>query len=325
MPNRPSQSSRPASAGGRASLVAIGNFDGVHRGHVVVLSAAVAEAAQGALSPVVLTFDPHPAQVLGRAMAPPLTALSRKLVLLRRISPDLEVVVEPFTLELSRCSPQAFVETILVERLRARVVVVGENFRFGHDRSGDLAELERLGQKLGFAARAEAMVGDDGGPFSSSRARAALSAGDLPGVVSCLGRPHSISGVVERGDGQGRAIGFATANLAQIPEALPPHGVYAALVDREGPEGGQALARAVLNLGVRPTRTAGFSVEAHLLDFEGDLYGARLRVHLVARLREERRFAGLDELRQQIDRDLEAARALLRDRVPDPAAGGAWV
>ena len=310
---------------GRGSLVAIGNFDGVHRGHRAVIEAALTEARERALAPLVLTFDPHPSEVLGRGVRPPLTVVERKVELIERLGSELRVVVEPFTLELAQLTPEQFVREFVVGLLGVRVVIVGENFRFGHERSGDLETLVALGRELGFEARASSLSGDSEGPYSSTRARAALAQGDLPGVQQLLGRPHSISGKVVTGAQRGRTIGVPTANLAEVREALPPYGVYAVQVDRILPEGsGTALATGVANIGLRPTVSGGFSVEVHLFDYDGDLYGAELRVHLVARLREERKFAGLDELKAQIAKDSAEARAALAGATVDPAARGAW-
>jgi riboflavin kinase/FMN adenylyltransferase len=248
-----------------------------------VIAAALTSAKSEDLRTLVLTFHPHPAQVLGKSTRPPLTAIERKVTLLRRSSPDLEVVVEPFTRELSEVSAEDFVREILLQRLGARSVIVGDNFRFGHGRAGDLALLERLGSELGFEARSQRLVGDEAGPFSSTRVRDALAAGDLERVEHCLGRPHSFAGRVARGDARGRQIGFPTANLVDIAELIPADGVYACLVDLEDEtQGARALAVGAANIGVRPTAGAGRSVEVHLLDFAGDLYERRLRVHLVA-------------------------------------------
>ena len=310
---------------GRSSLVAIGNFDGVHWGHRAVIAAALSEAADSGLRPLVLTFDPHPAEVLGGSARPPLTALERKIELIERLGSDLRVVVEPFTLALSRLSPEEFVREFVVELLGAKVVIVGENFRFGHQRTGDLTTLVQLGEELGFAAHASSLSGDATGPYSSTRARLALSAGDLDAVQAVLGRPHSLSGTVVHGAQRGRTIGVPTANLAEVGEALPPYGVYAVLVDRLNESGpGTAIASGVANIGLRPTVSGGFSVEVHLFDFAADLYGARLRVHLVQYLRGERKFGGLDELKAQIATDSAQAKALLASAVPDPSAAGAW-
>jgi riboflavin kinase/FMN adenylyltransferase len=291
-----SQAGRPAT-----TLVAIGNFDGVHRGHRCVLGAAVESARRLDLVPLVLTFHPHPAIILGRRPQPALTPLDRKVELLCRFDESLRVVVEPFTLELGAMTPRQFVERLLVGQLGAKVVMVGDNFRFGRDRTGDFPTLAALGAELGFEARSTPLAGDETGAFSSSRARAAIAAGDLADAEHVLGRPHALSGV-------------------------PPNGVYTCLVDELDGEGrhGSAIASGVANIGVRPTVAGGFSVEAHLFDFDRELYGRRLRLHLVGRLRDERKFAGLTELKQQIERDVTAARAALAGRRPAPDAGGAW-
>lgn len=309
---------------GQNSLVAIGNFDGVHLGHRAVIQAALAEAQASKLSPLVLTFDPHPAEVLGRGARPPLTVLERKIDLFQRLGSELKVVVEPFTLALSQLTPADFARKFVVELLGAKVVIVGENFRFGHARSGDLPTLIALGQELGFAAHASSLSGDAHGAYSSTRARAALAAGDLPAVEAVLGRPHSLSGTVVHGAQRGRTIGVPTANLDHVAEALPPYGVYAVLVDRLRDGVSTAIGTGVANIGLRPTVSAGFSVEVHLFDFAEDLYDDSLRVHLVAHLREERKFAGLPELKAQISQDIAQARSAVSGLSLDPLARGAW-
>jgi riboflavin kinase/FMN adenylyltransferase len=307
------------------TLVAIGNFDGVHRGHREVIQSAAADARQRGLEPVVLTFHPHPAEVLGRGSVPTLTPLDRKIELMFRIEPALEVVVERFTRELAAKTPEIFARELLVGELGANIVLVGENFRFGRGRAGDLALLRKLGAALGFEAHTQELRGDDAGVFSSTRIRHAIAAGDLAIAEHMLGRPHALSGQVVAGDQRGRSIGFPTANLANVAEALPPNGVYACLVDHVLEGGARRLGTAVANLGVRPTVDGTrFLVEAHVFDFAGDLYGQTLRLHLVARLRDERRFDSLEALREQIARDAAAARAALAARQPDPEAGGAW-
>jgi len=308
----------------RGSLVAIGNFDGVHLGHRAVIGAALVEAKAHGLLPLVLTFDPHPTEVLGGSTRPPLTVLERKVELIERLGPELGVVVEPFTLELSKLSPAEFARDFIGALLNAKIVIVGENFRFGHSRSGDLDSLSELGRELGFVARASALSGDAEGPYSSTRARAALAAGELDAVARVLGRPHSLSGRVVTGAQRGRTIGVPTANLGEVREALPPYGVYAVLVDLVEDGVARALATGVANIGLRPTVSAGFSVEVHLFDFDGDLYDKTLRVHLVSRLREERKFSGLPELKAQIEKDSAKARHALASCQPDSSARGAW-
>jgi riboflavin kinase/FMN adenylyltransferase len=309
---------------GQSSLVVIGNFDGVHLGHRAVIEAALSEARERGLCPLVLTFDPHPTEVLGRGTRPPLTVLSRKVELIQRLGSELAVVVEPFTLALSQFSPAEFAREFLVELFRAKVVIVGDNFRFGHRRAGDLATLVALGQELGFAAHASSLSGDAEGPYSSTRARAALASGDLAAAQAVLGRPHSLSGTVVPGAQRGRTIGVPTANLGGVAEALPPYGVYSVLVDRIREGASVAIGTGVANIGLRPTLDAGFSVEVHLFDFSDDLYGDSLRVHLVSHVREERKFAGLPELKAQIGQDIAHARAVLAAARPDPLAHGAW-
>jgi len=334
-------------AGGQ--VVAIGNFDGVHRGHQAVLASVADDARRRGLRPALLTFSPHPRAVLGRPVPPQLTALDRKLELVLRVDPALTPLVQRFDAAFASLSPLAFVEETLVRRLHAEVVVVGHNFRFGKDRAGDFAELNRLGAAHGFETRSHELVGDEHGPWSSSRVREAVARGDLAGAARMLGRPHALEGVVVEGDRRGRTLGFPTCNVNDVAQALPPFGVYAVVVDRvvDRPEGepppeevtsgitrvrpgpvAVALATGVANIGVRPTVKSGPearpSVEVHLFDLSADLYGARLRVHLIAHLRPEQRFAGLDALKAQIARDAAAAREHLEGLSPDPAAGGAW-
>jgi riboflavin kinase/FMN adenylyltransferase len=323
-------------AGAKASpsgptLCAIGNFDGVHRGHVEVLKRAAREAELHGASPVALTFDPPPAVVLGRSPPVVLTTLERKVELIAEAVPAIRVVVKKFDRELAEHTAEQFAADVLVGELHAVCVVVGENFRFGHAREGDLATLKKLGEKLGFTAHSTDIVGDAKGPWSSTRVRRAVAAGDLDDVEAVLGRPHALSGTVIRGDQRGRTIGFPTANLGGVEELVPPHGVYAVLVERlDRPFAPRALARGVANIGVRPTVDGGPSIEAHLLDFQPadaadrDLYGARLRFYLVAYLRGEQKFPNLDALRAQIALDAAAAQGLLAGRMPVPHGPRGW-
>jgi riboflavin kinase / FMN adenylyltransferase len=316
----------------RGRLVAVGNFDGVHVGHQAVLAEAARIAAERSLTPLVLTFDPHPASVIGRGAPALLTPLARKIELVQRCEPAVRVAVERFDLAFAAQSPEEFAAEVLAKRLSGRLVIVGHNFRFGRGRAGDFDALAALGQRLGFETRSFALVSNSSGALSSTRAREAIAAGDLDEAGAILGRPHALTGTVILGDQRGRTLGFPTANLDGTPEALPPFGVYAVAVDRLGeddPVSGAAralaLATGVANIGVRPTVKQGAppTIEVHLFDYEGDLYGARLRVHLIGRLRGEQRFSSLDALRAQIAADAAAARDAVR-AVAVPSPGQPW-
>lgn len=297
-----------ASLGWREPAVTIGNFDGVHRGHQALVRRIVERARLSAGTAAVLTFDPHPARVLAPERAPAaLTTPAQKLELLAALGVEA-VAVLPFTPAVAALAPEEFVRAVLAGALGARQVVVGEGFRFGRRQSGDAAGLARLGSAYGFAVEAVAPVLDDGQPVSSSRVREALARGDVDGARRLLGRAFFVDGLVVRGDGRGRSIGVPTANLEPENEILPASGVYAGQVRvADG-----SWRPAVVNRGTRPTFAGlGEALEAHLLDYDGDLYGARLRLAFAARLREERRFASPQALVAQIRDDVARARALL--------------
>jgi riboflavin kinase/FMN adenylyltransferase len=277
----------PREAGAAERAVALGTFDGVHRGHSVVI-----EAARGTgLRSTVVTFEPHPRTVLGYEVQL-LTSFERRVELISDLDPDELLVVE-FTPELSRLSPEEFAQNVLVP-LGARVVVAGEGFRFGAGRRGDLELLARLG----FEVRPVPLLED----VSSSRIRELLRAGDVRGAARLLGRAAEVEGVVVAGDQRGGTLGFPTANLAVPAELLvPAYGIYA----------GEALGRrAAVSIGLNP-HYGGVErrIEAFLLDFEGDLYGERLRVELWERLRDERSFGSEEDLVAQIAQDVDEARA----------------
>lgn len=305
-----------------SSLVVIGNFDGVHRGHQEVLAEARRVADARALEVALLSFVPHPRAALGGTAPPLLTTLARKEELVRRIDPRARFVLHPFDRAYASQSPAAFAERLAREE-GAKVVMVGRNFRFGKDRAGDVAELGRLGAELGFEPRCLELTADAVGPFSSTRARAAIARGDLEDAERVLGRPHMLSGVVVHGKKLGRTIGFPTVNLEPVPEVLPALGIYAVLVDRLVDGRPRALARGAMNVGTNPT-TDGDSrvkVEVFLFDLDEDLYGEELRVHVVRRLRDERRFDGLDALITQMNVDVADAREATRGCAPDAAHG----
>lgn len=299
------------------AVIVIGNFDGVHRGHRAVVGQARALADDRAVRCRVLTFDPHPSEVLGRGRPPRLASHAQKVELLTRAGAH-DVIALPFTTELASWSPERFAQDLLVTELAARAVVVGDNFRFGKGRAGDFATLRALGDTLGFEAVAAQIAGDERGPFSSTRVRDAIGAGDVTTAAHVLGRWHAITGTVTPGDRLGRTLGFPTANLDAIPQMVPANGVYAIRVDLGG-----ATANGVMNVGMRPT-VGGLSrrVEAHLFDVDADLYGRTLEVQFVERLRGEQKFADLDALKRQIAEDCLGARRVFERVLPKVDGSG---
>jgi len=297
-----------APLGWRPSAVTVGNFDGVHRGHQALVSAVVASArAAGGVS-VVLTFDPHPARVLRPAHAPAaLTTLAQKEELLAGLNID-RLAVLPFDARLAQLSPEEFARAVLRDTLGAQAVVVGESFRFGHHREGDALALAELGERLGFDVHAHPAVLEGGRPVSSSRIRSELAHGHVGAAADLLGRPYFVDGTVVRGAGRGRTIGVPTANLAAENEILPAPGVYAGRCRVAGREWWPAVA----NLGRRPTFGGGdLALEAHLIGFDGDLYGSRVRTSFHERLRDEERFPSKEALVARIREDIARARELL--------------
>jgi riboflavin kinase / FMN adenylyltransferase len=291
------------------SVVTIGVFDGVHRGHQATIGHAVKRARDAGLQSVVVTFDPHPSEVVRPGTHPAvLTEPRRKAELIADLGVDALCVV-PFTLEFSRLSPEAFVHDVLVEHLHAAAVVVGANFRFGHKAAGDGALLRELGRRWGFAVEDSPLVSMDDTVFSSTYIRACVAAGDVAAAAQALGRPHRVEGVVVRGDQRGRQLGFPTANfLTSTYTAVPADGVYAGWVIR----GGERLPAAA-SVGTNPTFSGeDRRVEAHILDFDGDLYGERLGLDLVANLRGQVRYDGVEPLIAQIKEDVAQTRALLK-------------
>jgi riboflavin kinase/FMN adenylyltransferase len=297
-----------APGGWGRSVVTIGVFDGVHRGHQRTIGHTVERARALGLASLVLTFDPHPSEVVRPGSHPAvLTSPARKAELLTDLGVDV-LCVQPFTLEFSHVSAERFVHDILVEHLHAAVVVVGENFRFGHKAAGDVALLTELGHRFGFGVESPPLVTDNGTIFSSTYVRACVDAGDVTTAAETLGRPHRVEGVVVRGDQRGRKIGFPTANLLTARfTAIPADGVYAAWLIR----GGQRLAAAV-SIGTNPTFSGQERrVEAYVLDFDGDLYGERLALDFIHRLRSMQRFDTVEALVDAITDDVARTREVL--------------
>lgn len=295
--------SSPPDAG--PSAVALGAFDGIHLGHRAILGTAVTLARQGKLRALACTFDRHPMEVLQPDRAPmPITTLEERLELIAETGIDTTVVI-PFTPAVASIEAKAFVQDVLIGALQAREIVVGFNHRFGRGARGDAQLLQGLATPLGFRAHIVPALMVDGVAVSSSEIRAALQRGDLPSAGRLLGRPYSIRGEVVRGAGRGRTLGFPTANVkTERPLGLPV-GVYVCrllVATRQH--------QAVVNVGYRPTfGETDLSVEAHVLDFAGDLYDEKVTLTFLRRLREERKFPSVNALKEQIALDVAAARA----------------
>jgi riboflavin kinase / FMN adenylyltransferase len=301
-------------------VVTIGVFDGVHRGHQQILGHAVKEARARGVPAVVVTFDPHPSEVVRPGSHPAvLTEPGRKADLIASLGIDALCVI-PFTLDFSRLSAETFVYDILVDTLHASLVVVGENFRFGNKAAGDVTMLSRLGRTFGFLVEAAQLVSSEatnGGEtvYSSTYIRSLIAAGDVAAAAAALGRPHRLEGVVVRGDQRGRQLGFPTANLMTSQyAAVPADGIYATRVGwgHPAPVGVEAVRMSAVSVGTNPTFSGRERrVEAYILDFDGDIYGERLVIDFVARLREQRTYTELEPLIAQIDDDVAQTRALL--------------
>jgi riboflavin kinase/FMN adenylyltransferase len=295
------------------SVVTVGTFDGVHVGHRAVISEVRRLAEELGGRSIVGVFDRHPATIVRPETAPRLlTDLHERIELLGETGVDTCYVVR-FDEERSLQTPAEFVQEVVVEELKARAMVVGEDFHFGHRRRGDTAVLTEMQATYGFKIVGMSLVGIPGrpGPVSSTAIREALAAADIPSATGMLGRSYEIRGVVEHGDHRGRTIGFPTANVAVPGDImLPSDGVYAGWYERANGE----IHRAAINLGRRPTfydETGLRLLEAHLLDFDGDLYEEHARVRFTTFLRGEVKFSGIDTLVTQLRKDVEAARQAL--------------
>jgi riboflavin kinase/FMN adenylyltransferase len=296
----------------REPAVAIGNFDGVHLGHRALLDEArrIASAAGGQV--VALTFDPHPARFFAPSLAPPMLApLPRRVELLQEAGADV-VLVEPFTADFAALSAEDFVEQVLARDIGTRHVVVGADFSFGRNRRGDTALLTSLGRRFGMGVSIVPQVTASGLVCSSTKIREFVLEGRVEGANLLLGRPFEIDGTVVAGANRGRTLGVPTANLVCEGEILPKPGVYAGRAWRL--DGDRRWFAAAISIGNNPTfaekTEPELSVEAHLLDFSGDLYGAHLRLAFIAHLREQRHFAKTDELVAEIARDIARTREI---------------
>src|SRR4051794_35232549 len=288
-------------------VLALGNFDGVHRGHRKILDRLHRVASERGATSVVMTFDPHPPRVVRPDKAPALLMTkAQKLEAIAQAGVQGAAIVR-FTHELSRWEPETFVRTVLVDWLRVSEVWVGANFLFGHDRSGNFSMLRELGGRYGFKAEKIDPVRYKDFVVSSTRVRRLVSEGRMDEAGALLGHEYFLDGTVMRGDQRGRTLGFPTANLCTENELLPPHGVYATTA-----RVGEAVLASVTNIGTRPTvdNSGRTVIETHIFDLDQDLYGSSIRVGFVQRLRDERAFESLELLRAQIDADCRRARVL---------------
>ena len=284
-------------------VLALGNFDGLHRGHLKILERVKRGAAERGGTPMAMTFDPHPPRIVRPDKAPPLLmTIGQRLEALHQAGLQAVAVVR-FTKELSHWDAEAFVRRALVDWLHVSEVWVGANFLFGHDRLGNFSLLRSLGHTYGFRADKIDPVRYRDFIVSSTRVRRLVAEGRVDEAGALLGRVYAIEGTVVEGRRRGRELGFPTANLETPNELIPPHGVYATIVTIDGVQLG-----AVTNIGTRPTfGETKSTIETHILSDVGDLYGRPIRVAFVQRLRDERRFEDVDALRTQIDADRERA------------------
>ena len=290
---------------GKKVCLAIGFFDGVHLGHQQILRQTIADARQHSGVPVALTFDQHPNTVVAPDKAPPLIySLPQKLRTLQSLGLENILLIQ-FDKQFSEQSGEAFIRGLAQGFGKIHSICVGADFVFGHKRSGNVALLKKLGGELNFQVHGLSAVSLDGQAVSSTRIREAIRTGNLDDASQMLGRPYAISGKVVIGDKIGRKLGFPTANLEVTGLVLPPNGVYAALTKRKG-----KLYRVALNIGYRPTVASGkqLRVEAHLLDFHGELYNMELEIEIGEKLREEKKFGSVEELKEQIARDVASVR-----------------
>ena len=288
-------------------VLALGNFDGLHRGHLKIVERVRRGAAEHGGTPMAMTFDPHPSRIVRPDKAPPLLMTkAQRLEALDRAGIAAVAVVR-FTPELSRWDPETFVRTVLVDWLRVSEVWVGANFLFGHDRSGNFSTLRTLGQRYGFRADKIDPVRYKEFVVSSTRIRRLVAEGRMDEAGALLGHPYYIDGTVVAGKRRGRELGFPTANLQTENELLPPNGVYATTTTIDG-----VVHASLTNVGVRPTfgDTVKPIIEAYVLGFNGDLYGRPVRLGFVQRLRDERKFEDVDALRTQMEADRRRAERL---------------
>ena len=290
------------------TVITLGNFDGIHRGHQALIGGAVSEAKRRGLPSLVLTFEPHPLKVLAPERAPKMLLTHKdKIQLLQGLGVDF-VVIQNFDLSFANLSAETFVRALIVGRLKARQIWVGSDLRFGQGRKGSVADLQKWGGELGFSVATVNAIVMNNTRVSSSRIRQLIYEGQVDMVEPMLGRYHFLSGRVVDGNRRGRDLGFPTANISPRTEVLPMDGIYATLFHL-----GERRLLSVSSIGVNPTFGAGpRSIESHIFNFHEDIYGAAVRLSWVKRIRQEVKFTSVSELIRQIRQDVDVAAAVFR-------------
>jgi riboflavin kinase/FMN adenylyltransferase len=290
-----------------SSIITIGNFDGLHLGHQELIKKIIQRAEETASLSMVVTFRPHPLKILAPEKCPPLISIyEEKIRLLEQLGIDVLVKI-PFSLDFAAVEPRDFVKDILCGLLGAKEIFVGYNYRFGKGRKGDIRLLRELGEEFGFVVREIEQVSLNGEVISSTRIRQLLKNGDVGDAAKFLGRPYALCGIVVKGDGRGRGLGFPTANIASRHAIIPSNGVYAVkLFVRDKYYNG------VVNIGMRPTFDARtLAIEVHIFDFDEDIYGEEITVSFMRKIREEKKFGSAEALINQISADIEIAKEIL--------------
>ena len=296
-----------------SSIITLGNFDGLHLGHQELIKKIILRAKETDSLSMVVTFRPHPLKILAPEKCPPLISIyEEKIQLIEKLGIDVLVKI-PFTIDFSKMEPRDFVKNILVDLLGAKEIFVGYNYRFGKGRKGNIQMLKDLGKELGFIVREIEQVSLDGEVISSTRIRQLLTNGEVEHAAKLLGRPYALCGIVVKGDGRGRGLGFPTANIASRHSIIPSNGVYAVrLFVRDKYYSG------IVNIGMRPTFDAkSMAIEVHIFDFDEDIYGEEMTVYFANKIREERKFGNAQALIKQINADINIAKDLLSKQTGD--------
>ncbi len=297
------------------SVITLGNFDGVHLGHQELVRMVIRRAKETGAASMVVTFRPHPLKILAPEKCPPLISIyEEKIKLFERLGIDVLVKI-PFTVEFSAMTPEDFVKNILCDTLGAREIFVGCNYRFGRARKGDVQTLRRLGEQYGFTVREVEQVSLGGEVISSTKIRALLSEGEVEHAARLLGRNYAITGIVIKGDGRGKGLGFPTANIAPKHAIIPSDGVYAVRLSVR-----DRLYDGIANIGMRPTfNKKVLAIEVHVFDFNEDIYGEDISLYFIRKIREEKKFKNVEALVGQIRSDIEIAKDILASRPSDEA------